>query len=153
MLHEALRIEDTDVAHLGNFMLIDQVSQKSFITTSALNNTMSAWLQRIQTYPDAADERRRTTNVKIRTKHAPEYYKRFQATMKSACGVWRLLMQPTNPALATPKLLSGEILVSIEILGEALDCGITEICGSRSNYAWRRNPRSEWLMQKMIRQG
>lgn len=153
MLHEAIRIEESDMADLSVFIRLDSETQRAFITTSSLNEIMSTWLQRLQAYPDAPDEGQRKNSVLSKTKHAPAYYQRFRATMQSACGVWRLLMQPPSLELAALNLLSPEILLSIEILGAALDCGVTEVCGSRSEYSWRINPRSEWLMARMVRQG
>src|SRR5436190_19748733 len=80
------------------------------------------------------------------------YYERFRASMSLSCGVWRNLMESSDNE-NTLQLLSQEILLSIQILGAALDIGVTEVIGSRADYIWRKVPQSKWLMQRMIGQG
>ncbi|KAK5011676.1 hypothetical protein LTR28_009141 [Elasticomyces elasticus] len=135
MLHVALRLSEDDQIHLGIFIRIDGRSRQKFITTHQLPHLLQTWHQRVK----------QMKNVEI-------YYKRFHECMEIVCGVWRDLMK-TSSDRSNPQLLSHEVLLSIQILGAALDAGITSICGSGADYTWRIVPRSTWLMQRMISQG
>ena len=135
MLYEALRINEDDCMDLETFVRIDSDSHYKFITTRRLPELMRNWHRRIKNIHDYR-----------------EYYNRFRDCMRLGCGVWRDLMEKSTDE-NNVRLLSHEILLSIQILGAALDIGITEICGSRADYTWRVVPRSQWLMQRMIRQG
>ena len=77
------------------------------------------------------------------------YHGRLREAMALSCGVWRDLMDARTDS-KNMQLLSHEVLLSIQILGAALDIGICEICGSRADYTWRVIPRSACLMQRMI---
>lgn len=135
MLHEALSSNEGERVQLADFVRIDERSKQNFITTKRLPQLMESWQHRIK---DMAD--------------AKTYYDRFRNSMRVACGAWRDLMEASFQK-NTNQLLSHEILLSIQILGAALDIGITEVVGSRTDYTWRTVPRSTWLMQRMIRQG
>jgi hypothetical protein len=153
MLNEALKLEESDIVDLSGFTRTDSVTGEQLITTAPLNVLMSEWYQRIQAYPDVPDPPNSKKSILSKTKLAPIYYQRFRTNMKAACGIWRDLLQPPSPELASLNLLSQEILLSINILGAALDIGVTEVCGSSADYDWRINPRNEWLMDRMVKQG
>ena len=135
MLHEALRLVEDDRIPLQAFIRFDEGLQRKYITTSQLLELLRNWHHRVKQMPDSS-----------------AYYERFRACMQRSCEVWRDLMESSDNGNTT-QLLSHEILLSIQVLGAALDIGITEICGSRADYTWRVVPKSKWLMQRMISQG
>ena len=139
MLHEALQLDEDDRIDLNGFVRTDAKSQKKFITTHQLPELLHKWRLRVKERQD----------VKA-------YYERFRDCMNISCNMWRDLMEASakNITPNTPRSLLGhEILLSIQILGAALDVGISETCGSRADYVWRVIPESRWLMQRMIGQG
>jgi len=135
MLHESLSLVEDDRFQLGNFVRVDEKMQNKFISTHSLPQLMEAWHQRVKQMDDTK-----------------AYYQRFRKAMDVSCGVWRDLMMASNNE-KNLQLLSHEVLLSIQILGAALDVGITELCGSRADYVWWVVPRSNWLIRRMVNQG
>lgn len=139
MLHEALILLGDDRPHLRDFVRVGDDSQQEYITTWLLPELLRNLQQQIKQRQDVT-----------------EYYERFRSCMNISCGVWRDLMETSTKSIG-PRLLGDDILLSIQILGAALDYGITEICRSTelywTEYTWSVIPRSTWLMERMIEQG
>lgn len=135
MLYEAFRLY-SDHLDQNDFIRVDTVPGMKYVTTAHLPKYFNVWLQRINQVQkeDQFGER-------------ADYYARFRSCITIACRVWHDLMKNGHG------FLNHEILLSIQVLGAALDHGVTEVCGSMEDYMWRVVPRSAWLMERMIRQG
>jgi hypothetical protein len=135
MLDGALRLAEDDCIELKDFIRIDTKTQQRFITTHQLPELLRSLYKRVKQTHDVS-----------------AYYERFRGCMNLLYEVWRDLMKSSsNDSIL--QLPSQEILLSIQILNTALDTGIAEICGSRTDYIWSFAPPPKWLMQRMIRQG
>lgn len=135
MLHESLSLDIDDRFQLGDFVRFDEERQEKLISTRPLPELMKSWRQRVKQMNDTK-----------------AYYQLFRKAMDMSCSVWRDLMVASNNQKPA-QLLGPEILLSIQMLGAALDVGVTEICGSWADYVWWVVPRSSWLMQRMVNQG
>lgn len=140
MLYETLKVceDDHDPPLLiDDFLRVDEVSQQVIVTTAVLPKHLESLFSELKQLLDTK-----------------KYYKRFRSCMALARGVYSNLLD-SSIAESEPatQLLSPEILLSIQILGEALDMGITEVFKSRRDYIWRVKPRSTWLMDRMIHKG
>jgi hypothetical protein len=143
MLYEAFRLVESDHVNLTEFLRTDELSQKKYIwcvTTARLPGLFRTWHQRVMQVPNITESHERDRF---------HYYTRFRNCMELACDVWRHLMKQSG----NEQILSHEVLLSIQMLGAALDIGVTEVCGDRSEYTWRVVPPSTWLIQRMIGQG
>jgi hypothetical protein len=140
MLYETLKVREDDhdpPLLIDDFLRVDEKSKKVIITTAVLPTRLESLFSELKQLPDTK-----------------EYYQRFRSCMDLACGVWRDIMHSSTAEVESAmQLLSPEILLSIQILGAALDIGISEVFGSRSDYTWRVIPQSTWLMDRMIHQG
>lgn len=138
MLYEAYRLSDDHYVNYRDFIRVDEAG-KEWITTARLPELFRVWKERIDRIPKGSEEHE-------------QYYMWFRRSMVVACGVFRDLMGRCYDE-NFPKLLSQEILLSIQILGAAIDIGVTEVCGERDEYTWRIVPRSVWLEKRMVGQG
>jgi len=131
---------DDDRPRLRDFLRVGNDSQEEYITTWLLPELLRNLQQQVKQRQDVT-----------------RYYQRFRSCINITYGgVWRDLME-TSAKSGVPRLLSGEILLSIQILGAALDYGITGICRSKienywTEYTWRVLPRSTWLMERIVKQ-
>ena len=137
---EALTSNEGDQIPWDDFDSVNQ-SNQSIISTRGLPGLLTALIAKARA-------------AKLRKEHAA-YFERFRNCMELSCSVWKILMQEDADGTA-PHLLCPEIMLSIQILGAALDIGITEVCKSSPNnfdYTWRILPRSNFLMKRTMGQG
>lgn len=135
MIYEAFRLY-FDNPDQNDFVRADSVSGLKYVTTVRLPKYFDVWLQRINLIQNEDQLSQRA-----------DYYARFRSSMAIACQVWNELMGNGFG------FLNDEVLLSIQVLGAALDIGVTEVCGTIEDYTWRVVPRSAWLMERMVRQG
>lgn len=139
MIYEAYRLSEDHFVDQRSLVRVDPVTTVEYITTVGLPRLFDIWRDSLKYIPRDSKE-------------FVQYYERYRASMVTACSVYRKLMAQSEIKGATP-LLSHEILLSIQILGAAIDIGVTEVCSNNAKYTWRVVPRSGWLMERMISQG
>jgi hypothetical protein len=138
MIREALTFNEGDQILWDDFVRVNKSGQ-NIISTSRLPDLLTALIAKLKA-------------AKLQGGHRA-YFERFRNCMERSCIVWKTFIQDTDGIAS--HLLSPEIMLSIQILGEDLDIGITEICERRPRkyaYTWRGIP-SSFLMKRMISQG
>ncbi len=108
MIREALTFNADDQIPWDDFVRVNQFGQ-SIISTTRLPDLLTTLITNIRA-------------AKLHKGHIA-YFERFRNCMELSCSVWKTLMQDTDGTALN--LLSPEIMLSIQILGEDLDIGIT----------------------------
>jgi hypothetical protein len=140
MVREALAFNESDQISGDDFIRVNDSGQ-GIISTRKLPELLTALVGKARV-------------SKWRNEHTA-YFERFRKCMALSCAVWRTLVKEDSDGTAQ-RLLSPEILLSIQVLGATLDIGITEVCKTSPDnfhYTWRVIPRSNFLMKRMVSQG